>query len=44
MKKIILAAFAATVLASAFSVQAAERPTRFDGHKFFQEVERYSGR
>ena len=37
MKKIILAAIAATVLASAASVQAADRLERFDGAKFFAE-------
>ena len=41
---IVTTTLIASVLASAVSVQAAERPTRFDGHKFFQEVERYSGR
>ena len=35
MKSLIIAATAATVLASAFSVQAAER---FDGAKFFEDI------
>ena len=38
MKAIILAALAATVLASAVSVQAAERPARLDGHKLFNDI------
>ena len=37
MKTFILAAIAATVLASAVSVQAAERKVPFDGEKFFAE-------
>ena len=45
MKTLILTAtLVATVLASALSVNAKERPAPFDGYKFFQEVERYSGR
>ncbi len=40
MKSLILAAIAATVLASAVSVQAAERKMPFDGQKIFQEIER----
>ena len=41
MKTAILAAsLIATVLASAVSVQAAERKMPFDGQKIFQEIER----
>lgn len=43
MKSLILAAIAATVLASAVSVQAADRSDRFerlDGAKFFEDVAR----
>lgn len=43
MKTLILAALAATVLASAVSVQAAERPARFDAAKFFEDVANRSG-
>ena len=35
---LILAAMAAVVMASAVSVQAAERPAHFDGAKFFADV------
>ena len=38
MKSLILAAIAATVLASALSVQAAPRQTAFDGAKFFEDI------
>lgn len=38
MRKFILIALAATAIASAASVQAAERPERFDGVKFFDSV------
>ncbi len=41
MKSFILAAsLIATVLAGALSANAEERNMRFDGQKFFQEVER----
>ena len=43
MKTLILAALAATILASAMSVQAAERPARFDGAKFFEDISNRSG-
>ena len=43
MKTLILAALAATVLASAVSVRAAERPARFDGYKFFEDIANRSG-
>lgn len=43
MKTLILAALAATLLASAMSVQAAERPARFDGAKFFEDISNRSG-
>ena len=43
MKTLVLAALAATILASAVSVQAAERPARFDGAKFFEEQSKRSG-
>ena len=43
MKKLILIALAATALASAASVQAAERVQRFDGVKFFEDVSSRSG-
>ena len=38
MKAIILAAIAATVLASAISVQAAERRVPLDGYKLFNDI------
>lgn len=39
MKTLILtASLIATVLAGALSAQAAERPARFDGAKFFADV------
>lgn len=41
---ILTASLVATILVSAFGAQAAERRMAFDGYKFFQEVERYSGR
>lgn len=40
MKSLILAAIAATVLASAVSVQAADRVDRFNGTVFFEDVAR----
>jgi hypothetical protein len=43
MKSLILAALAVTVLASAVSVQAAERPARFDGYKFFADIASRAG-
>ncbi len=43
MKSLILAAIAATVLASAVSVQAAERKMPFDGVKFFEEIASRAG-
>lgn len=45
MKTLILTAtLVASVLASALSASAADRKPTFDGYKFFQEVERNSGR
>lgn len=43
MKALILAAIAATVLASAVSVQAADRRMQFDGAKFFEDIANRSG-
>ena len=43
MKALILAALAATVLASAVSAQAATRKVPFDGYKFFEELSNRSG-
>ncbi len=43
MKKFILAAIAATVLAGTASVQAAERDMAFNGAKFFAEQSSRSG-
>lgn len=43
MKTLILTALAAVVLASAVSVQAAERAPRFDGAKFFEDISNRSG-
>jgi hypothetical protein len=42
MKTLILAAIAATVLASAVSVQAADRSDRFTGASFFEDNARRS--
>ncbi len=42
MKTLILAAVAATVLASAMSVQAAPRAEPFDAAKFFEDIARRS--
>ena len=43
MKSLILAAIAATVLASAVSVQAAARKMPFDCVKFFEEIASRAG-
>ena len=43
MKALIAVAIAATVLASAFAVQAADRKPVFDGAKFFDDIATRSG-
>ena len=43
MKALILAAIAATVLASAVSVQAADRKMPFDAGKFFEDIASRNG-
>ena len=44
MKTLILtASLVASILVSAIGVQAAERPARFDGAKFFEDISNRSG-